>query len=630
MKNLLFVVLQISINLTVFAQPVPGPNLPYSVSRNIRTKEYKVLQENFCKGWNTWYNNSVMTHVVLPEAFAINLCLVNYQDYLKDVLRSNKNNNRPEEVTLGLRSEDASYTSLMLKYKNEQMTVESATDGQDIVILVTPISVMKNKLVVEAGLLFNREGTIGMENNVLLGKFKNRSIEVRLTKDPITHAYASSISPRLTLELNEEVGIYTGRHRTLDEIKQVVRQKRLETETRVTSFGELAEAYKAMQTIMAWNTIYDAQNERAITPVARIWSASRAGFVLFGWDSYFTSLMFSIFNKELAYINAVEITKAITSGGFIPNVQAPHHTSFDRSQPPIGSMVAFEIYERYKEKWFLQEVYDELLTWNRWWDKERNVEGYLAWGSNKIPDSLAYCKTNTIQMARLESGLDNSPMYDDIPFNTSKNVMELADVGLMSLYVMDCFYLAKIAEVLGNRSEKNELEERASTYKQKLNTLWDEQMGIYLNKRLDTGEKSYRLSPTNFYPMLAKACSQKQAETMIKKHYFNSNEFHGEYVMPSISRNDSAFRDNNYWRGRIWAPMNFLVYMGMKNYNLPNAKKDIVERSEKLLMKSWKESGSIYENYNANTGRGDDVISAEDSYLWGSLLVLMRFWKNDN
>jgi hypothetical protein len=43
-------------------------------------------------------------------------------------------------------------------------------------------------------------------------------------------------------------------------------------------------------------------------------------------------------------------------------------------------MIVLEIYKKYKEKWFLNEVYDELLTWNRWWANNRTVKGYLAWG----------------------------------------------------------------------------------------------------------------------------------------------------------------------------------------------------------------------------------------------------------
>ena len=601
-----------------------------TVSRNIRTKEYRQLQQNLSKGWNTWYNNSVMSHVLLPEGFSINLCIANpgNSTYLKEVFKASKFSKRPEQVTLGLRSDDGAYTSLELNYQDDTFDVQSATDGIDDVILITPKEPSKKELSIEAGLLWGRDGIIGKKENTITARFPNRNISVGTTGKPIKDAYINSTAPVIIVSLANEVGIYTGKDRSLNEIKNIIAKKRIEQETRVSRYGDLSEPFKAMQTILTWNTIYDAPNHRVISPVSRNWSNGWGGFVLFDWDTYFASYMLSLFDKNLAYANAIEITKAITPAGFIPNFQAPFgYSSWDRSQPPIGSTVILAIYNRYREKWFLQEVYNELLTWNRWWPKHRDVNGYLAWGSDDVPKNeyRPDNSINTMQGAKYESGLDNSPMYDDVPFNKQAGTMEYADVGLMSEYVMDCNSLAAIADILGKKTDAKEIMERSIKYGGKLRSLWDDSTGIFLNKRLDNGTKSYRLSPTNFYPMMAKVCTQKQAEVMMKKHYFNPAEFYGEFVMPSIARDDSAFKDNDYWRGRIWAPMNFLVYLGMQHYDVPVARKDLIDKSKALLMKSWKEDGSIYENYNGTTGQGDDVNSADGFYHWGALLAFMSF-----
>jgi putative isomerase len=193
------------------------------------------------------------------------------------------------------------------------------------------------------------------------------------------------------------------------------------------------------------------------------------------------------------------------------------------------------------------------------------------------------------------------------------------------MYIMDCNALAEISNILGKKAEANELNKRASFYTKQLATLWDEKTGIFLNKRLDTEEKSYRLSPTNFYPMLARACTKEQAERMVKDHYYNPNEFYGEYMMPTIARNDPAFKDNDYWRGRIWGPMNFLIYMGMRNYDLTATRMDLINKSKALLMKNWKEDGGVYENYNSVNGKGNDVMNADGFYHWGALLTFMEF-----
>ncbi len=97
--------------------------------------------------------------------------------------------------------------------------------------------------------------------------------------------------------------------------------------------------------------------------------------------------------------------------------------------------------------------------------------------------------------AKFESGLDDSPMYDDVCFDPRRNLMGLADVGLMSLYIMDCRALADIAGILKEPAVEKELRDRAARYGRALETLWDEKTGLYLNKNLATGELSQRKSP---------------------------------------------------------------------------------------------------------------------------------------
>ncbi|MFY0654038.1 MAG: hypothetical protein JXQ96_18505 [Cyclobacteriaceae bacterium] len=77
---------------------------------------------------------------------------------------------------------------------------------------------------------------------------------------------------------------------------------------------------------------------------------------------------------------------------------------------------------------------------------------------------------------------------------------------------MHCEILGDIAGVLGKEQIKKEFMDRAAKYREKLNGLWDDEKSIYLNKRLDTGEFSPKISPINFYPLLANAPSQMQVE----------------------------------------------------------------------------------------------------------------------
>lgn len=512
------------------------------VRRSIKTPQYRALQQRLSTGWNTWYNNSLLSWVLLPQGFSITLGLDNYEDgdYLREVYKASPTQHRPETVVPGLRSDDGSYTSLRVRFHDAGFTVESGTDGQDELILVTPLKPARQMLIVEAGIQYGWPGQVGAEeanptsDQTLLYRSEATVLQLKSTEPQTPNAYAVSSAPHFCLPLNKPTALYTGRRRSLAEIRAILDKKRQAEERRGQAYGDLADCFRAMQTILAWNTVYDAANKRVITPVSRLWNRGWGGFVLFDWDTYFAGYMCSYFNKDLAYANMVEITKAISEQGFIPNYQAPFgNYSWDRSEPPVAAILILDIYKRYKERWFLEEVYDELLTWNRWWAARRTIKGYLAWGSDKVPDSLRTIDQFNIVAARLESGLDNSPMYDSIPFNETTHTMELADVGLMSMYVADCRAMEEIAQTLGHTTDAKELHERAERYSQSLAGLWDEEKGIFLNRRTDTDQRSYRLSPTLFYPLLAKVATQAQANRMMKEHYFNPDEFYGDYVLPS-------------------------------------------------------------------------------------------------
>jgi hypothetical protein len=332
--------------------------------------------------------------------------------------------------------------------------------------------------------------------------------------------------------------------------------------------------------------------------------------------------MASLFNKDLAYSNAIAITKSITPGGFIPNYTSGGNImSGDRSQPPVGSTVIREIYRKYPEKWFLEYVFDDLLTWNRWWIKGRTTpENLLCWGSDSVGDASA----NTWQAAAYESGLDNSPMYIGVPFNEKTHKMELADVGLQSLYIMDCEALSDIASIIGKKQIASELTKRAAVYRQALAKLWDNKSGQYLNYRTDLKTLNPVTSPTNFYPFLIKAPQAKQAEKMLS-HLKNSEEYDGEWIIPSTPKNNPHYKKQDYWQGRIWAPLNFLVYLGVRQYNFADYKKDLVTKSAKLLEDNYKRTGGyVYENYNGITGIGrsdaEKINASDNFYHWGALL----------
>ena len=113
---------------------------------------------------------------------------------------------------------------------------------------------------------------------------------------------------------------------------------------------------------------------------------------------------------------------------------------------------------------------------------------------------------------------------------------------------------------------------------------------------------------------------------MVESHLLNPAEFGGRYVLPSIARNDPSFPQQHYWKGAVWPPLNFLVYLGLRNYDLPQARRELAAKSMAIFLGEWKRKGFVSENYSALNGTGDDPrLTSTPFYSWGVLMGLMGF-----
>ena len=598
------------------------------------SEKYLRLKKELLHGWNTWNTYSCLSHVYLPDGLAINLYLLDQKggEILKNayVWAGVKNK---EIIWPGTHAIDGSYTELMLWWKGNAIVIKTASTGNNLVGAIIPVDTAKNtgKLIIHPTMLWKRPGEIFRSGSLLSVRLKDEIIPLNvISAGGRTEANDTSY---FNISLQKPIYFSTGKLLSPEQITKILHDNLDAIQKEKEKYESSKEAFDAMQTILAWNVIYDPEKDRMITPVSRLWNTGWGGYVLFCWDNYFASYMYTAVSRNHAMANAIEITDEITENGFIPNFAAAGNIkSRDRSQPPVGSMMVKEIYRRYPEKWFLTEVFDKLLAWNRWWPEHRDEKGLLCWGSEPyklVLNQKTTYEMDNLQAAKYESGLDNSPMYDGIAFDTITHRMTLADVGLTSLYVADCNALADIAKELDKNDISKELTERAKKYSISLQKLWNDEEGIFLNKHSGTGELSHRISPTNFYPLIAGVATQLQAEIMMKKNFYNPDKFWGDWIMPSITRRDSGFKDNEYWRGRIWAPMNFLVYLGLCKYDLPEARKDMSEKSMKLFMNEWISKHHVHENYNSETGEGDDNHSSDAYYHWGALLGMIQMIQNN-
>jgi len=419
--------------------------------------------------------------------------------------------------------------------------------------------------------------------------------------------------------------------------------------TSPASNGIYSGSIEALNTAVNAQIVWDEIHGEFYTPVTRRWidfylrqmglDPEVRGPVLGLWDCLFSSVLHSCDNQAAAEGNLklLFMDDVFTEDGYPPNYVAYPIKSGDRSQPPLGSFVAWKLFLKNGNRALLSQLYPYLVRWHQWWPQARdgNQDGLLEWGSNSEVASPGN-DAGTLFGAKCESGMDNSPLFDEAVFHKKSGVMNLNSVFLTSIYASDSLYLAKIAFELGFSEKGRTLNSEYDAVRQRINQLlWSEKEGIYLDRYWD-GTFSSHISPASFFPMMGGLASREQAEQMVKQYLLNEEHFWGDYIFPAISKKDPAFSEQIYWRGRIWPPLNYLVYLGLKEYGFDDVASQVAEKCYRLFMHEWKLYGHCHENYNALSGMGCDVRakaeSSDDGYMgntgsdsyytWGALLLL--------
>ena len=383
--------------------------------------------------------------------------------------------------------------------------------------------------------------------------------------------------------------------------------------------GRFEGALDAVRDIVGWNTIWDPVNHRIYTAVTRIWNLG--DFAVWYNDQTFAGLLSSVFDIDLARQNLAVALAGATPQGNVACIVTSNDAWVDRSQPPTGALVAWLCYRRSGERSVLEASYEALSRNQRWWRRNRDPDGVglISCGTSDVGGGLY---KGTVFGARNETGMDNSATHDEAVYDARTRTLSTFDLGLNCALATDAEMLSKMAAVLGRDAEAAEFAALAARSRDLIRTeLWDEARGIFANRQRDGGFVR-SLSPTSFYPLVCGAASQEQAERLLE-HLADADTFAGTFVLPNTTRDDPAFSENVYWRGRIWPNVNYMVWLGLKRYGFEAQAAALARASYDLFMQSWRKDRIAAENYNATTGEAMDQGDTDPFYIWAGLLPLM-------
>jgi len=616
------------------------------------------MQAAIASGWGPWYDMSYTKLVRLPEGSALALMLCDSggaggADGATRCIEEARVDWGPPgqgdvSIRLGAHAYDRSYLQMYLATATcnvsivvgggddllASVEIVSGCDGTELVLTGSSAWYRMHEVSAAAqSLSFTPYGD-GVRSSVVHATQPSKGSALVLPPD------VESL-PHLRFDLSGggTVGFSSDAPLTAAQIEAKLLAAWKAEQARYDAYGEHAEVKMAVQSGAMWNVVYNPL-ESVIAPVIRgnPWGWDPAvlnddwPYVLFDWDTHFASYMLSLDKegKEIGYSVLIEVVKAKSAEGYVPNGWAPTRKS-THSQPPVGSRVLLEMYKKYKDLWMVELLFDDLLDWSNWFFARRIL----------APLNMTALGGDNMQAARYESGLDDSPMYDGEFFAVTDNktgygLMQMYDVGMASMVAMSDECLAELADAIGRADAATMLRARSADAKAKIAAnLWDEQSGIFVN-RLATGAFNRRISPTSFYPMQTGIATAPRATSMVSGWLLNASRFciapKGDFAgnpdtcywgLPSISADDPAFPPLGYWRGFVWGPMALLTYWGLAHEaytDVPlvtTARAAMCKQMGALFLSQWRAHRHVCENF--SPWRNATECTGMHFYHWGAL-----------
>jgi len=185
--------------------------------------EYIQLKAELNKGWNTWNTNSVLSHVLLPEAISVDFYLKDKSTgkILTEALMGRRGKDAESILPLA-HTNDGSYTELEIKWNGIELKVQSSAVGKNICFLLTPIASNANGeiLVSPHKNWWDRDGKVSIEDNQLIYDLPSGMIKLFTDGKPISKNDSDSLF--LAFYAGSEIALSTEGNLSVLEVREKI------------------------------------------------------------------------------------------------------------------------------------------------------------------------------------------------------------------------------------------------------------------------------------------------------------------------------------------------------------------------------------------------------------------------
>jgi len=379
---------------------------------------------------------------------------------------------------------------------------------------------------------------------------------------------------------------------------------------------------------------------------------------LYYWDSYFTMVGLQCAGENKLIRDMVDnFAHLIDAYGHIPNANRSYYLT--RSQPPffarmirlLADIDGPDIYTKYlphmqKEYNYWMDGYFRLSETencfrrvlylpdgsilNRYWDDlpAPRPESYfedVELAHNCAPEGVEPGELYRHIRAACESGWDFTCRW-------FREEIKMETIHTTDIIPVDLNCLLYDLEVTLSEAYKHSSFSEPSTYflqkaekrkKAMLNNLWNEDRKFFMDYDSSTSQSTKIMSLAGIYPLFFKIATEEQAKH-VHEHIIESFLKDGG-VVSSIHESGQQW---DYPNG--WAPMQYLTYVGLRNYGFNDTAEEIKKRWISLNDKTFKETGKMMEKYNVvdtDSDAGGGEYPNQDGFGWTNGIYL---WMKNN
>jgi len=218
--------------------------------------------------------------------------------------------------------------------------------------------------------------------------------------------------------------------------------------------------------------------------------------------------------------------------------------------PPLFSWVEWKYYRFSADSGRFRRVLPILTRYFEWLKTHLEVPAYPG---------LYYT-------SELGSGMDNTPR---------NGVGRGGWIDMSAQQALNALCISRIADIIGETELSQRFLEEYNIIETSINShLWNSETEFY-HDLCENGT----LSPTKhigaYWTMIAKVCPPERASALIR-HLTDQTEFWRTHLIPTLAADQPEYNPRgHYWRGGVWAPTNYMVVQGLKEYGHRDLAHDI-------------------------------------------------------